>query len=187
MMPIFALLAFGLAQQPQSQAPRQGAASAPRAQTASLNTTMTAVTDVAAAVADVKAEADRFRTRAFNDPAGAVLESAASFKAACERLAAAARKAPPMICRSCMRGGSQPAFDRYRAYMPSLAGLGGRCVARLRAGASADASQAQLRRTSIDMSNLVVTGLRPYEQRIGEIRAHLQPATPRPSQRPGGD
>ncbi len=115
-----------------------------------------------------------------------MLESAAAFTAACERLRAAARKAPPMICRSCISGGGQPAFDRYRAFMPSLASLGGRCAAQLRTRAAADASQAQLRRASIDLSNLIVAGLQPYERRIGEIRATLRPATPRGAQRPGG-
>jgi hypothetical protein len=198
MMPILTLLlATFMTQQPPSTPPRQtdGAtrspANAPAQQgqtpqsTATVNSTMTAVTDVAGAVADVKAEVDRFRTRAFNEPTGSVLESAAAFRVACERLAAVARKAPQMICRSCITGRGQPAFDRYRAFMPTLAGLGGRCATRLRTKVTADASPAVLRQTSIDMSNLIVAGLRPYEQRVAEIRATLAPTTPRRAPGPG--
>ncbi|MFI5206541.1 MAG: hypothetical protein ACHQU8_03915 [Gemmatimonadales bacterium] len=169
MMPITTLLLAGLiTQQPQTP---------PR--TRPIDSTMTAVTNVAQAVADVRAEVDRFRTRAFNDPTGSVLESAAAFRTACERLTAAARAAR-MICRHCIGGRGQPAFDHYRVFMPSLVGLGGRCVTRLRTSVTADASPAVLRQTAIDMSNMMVAGLRPYEQRIGEIRASLPSAPPTP-------
>jgi hypothetical protein len=199
MMPILTLLlAAFMTQQPQSTTRRPADpatrspanAPAPQAQTpppaGPLDSTMTAVTSVARAVADVKAEADRFRTRAFNDPTGSVLESAAAFRTACERLAAVARTGPRMICRHCISGRGQPAFDRYRAFLPSLVGLGGRCATRLRTKVTADVAPAVLRQTAIDMSNLIVTGLRPYEQRVGDIRAVLAP-TPRPAPRRGGN
>lgn len=199
MMPILTLLLAGfMNQQPQSTTRRHAdpatssRPTAPAAQAQDprpagpLDSTMTAVTNVARAVADVKAEADRFRTRAFNDPIGSVLESAAAFRTACERLTEVARTAPQMVCRHCIGGHGQPAYDHYRAFLPSLAGLGGRCVTRLRTKVTADASPAVLRQTAIDMSNLVVTGLRPYERRVGEIRALLVPAR-RPASRRGGN
>ncbi|MFI5280256.1 MAG: hypothetical protein ACHQU1_07160 [Gemmatimonadales bacterium] len=199
MMPILTLLLVGfVSQQPQSTTPRRAAPATPGsatspaqrqrtpAQAAAMDTTMRVVADVALIVADVKAETDRFRTRAFNDPTGSVLESAAAFRAACERLAAAARAAPPKMCRTCLRPQSQPAFNHYRAFLPTLAGLGGRCAARLRTKVTADASQAVLRQTAIDMSNMMIAGLRPYEARIGEIRATLTPTNSRAAPRPGG-
>jgi hypothetical protein len=200
MIPILTMLLAGfMTQQPQSM-PRRHADPAPPSsanspaprpqappQAAAIESTMAAVTNVAQVVADVKAEADRFRTRAFNDPTGSVLESAAAFRTACERLTAAARTAPRMICRSCISGRGQPAFDRYRAYLPSLADLGGRCATRLRTKVTADVSPAILHQTAIDMSNMIVTGLRPYEQRIGAIRATLAPARPQRSPRRGAN
>ncbi len=197
MMPIPTLLLAALiAQQPQSTTRRQAGpatrspatAPAPQAQAprpaGPLDSTTAAVTNVARAVADVKAEVDRFRTRAFNDPIGSVLESAAAFRAACERLTAAARAGPRMMCHSCIGGGGQPAFDRYRAFLPSLAGLGGRCVTRLRTRVTPEASPAVLRQTAIDMSNLIVAGLRPYERRIGDMQAALTaPARSAPRRR----
>ena len=177
MMPIITLLLAGLIlQQPQPQTPPQAG---------QVDSTTHAVTSVAEAVADVKAEVDRFRTRAFNDPTGSVLESAAAFRTACERLASVARAAPRMICRHCISGRGQPAFDRYRAFMPSLVGLGGRCVTRLRTKVTPGASPAVLRQTAIDMSNMMLAGLRPYEQRIAEIRSTLAPSAPPPPRRRG--
>src|SRR5579859_4020768 len=153
-----------------------GAAQQPRQNPAlirQLDSNTKALTDVAQAVANVRAETDRFRTRAFNDPAGSVLESAVAFRSACDSVAAAATRARRQICRSCQRGRLQATLDNYRVYMPTLAELGRRCAARLRARVTASSSQASLHQTALEMSNMLVTGLRTYERKVADVRGAM--------------
>jgi hypothetical protein len=80
---------------------------------------------------------------------------------------------------------SQPAFDHYRAWLPSLASMGGRCATSLRTRVTEQSSPATLRQEAIDMSNLLLSTLGIYEQRVAEVRASLS-GTPQPApHRPG--
>lgn len=171
MMTILTIALAAAAAQPPSQA--RAAASRDSIAARQRDTTFEAIIDVGRAVADARAEADRFRTRAFNDPIGSVLESAAAFRAACQHLAEVARSSPRKICRSCLDGGTQPAFDRYRAAMPALESLGNRCAARLRTRVTARTPPAALHQEAINLSNLMIRGLGPYERRVADVRANL--------------
>jgi hypothetical protein len=137
------------------------------------DTTMEAVTQVSRAVAEVRAEVDRFRMVAYNDPNGSLFESAAAFRTRCEDLAKSAEKAPATMCRRCMAAQAQAAVDAFRAYLPRVTALGNRCAATLRRarGTREDStSAAALRRQARPLSEVITTGLQGYETRMTEVR-----------------
>jgi hypothetical protein len=203
MTTIFALLLVAAAlQQPERPARRPAPppvsrspaspAPAPNASTAqagdpprktAFDTTAGAISDVGRAVADVRAELDRFQVTASNDPGGTLLEYAGVFQAKCRELATTAQRSSRVMCRRCVGGGAQPAIDQYRAYLPTLAQTASRCAAtlqRLRRGDDA-AAAAALRRGRYDISQSLIAGLRAYEARLSRVLSVLrgQPATQR--------
>ena len=146
------------------------------------------IVDIGAAIADVKSEFDRFRTAAYNDPSGTLLEYAATVRTKCQALAAAAQKGARVICRHCVGGGVQPAVDQYRAYLPVVSQLGSRCVAevqRLR-GRGDDAGTAALRKGARNFSDSILNGVRGYEAHLAPLLAVLGGHSMAPAHRPGG-
>jgi hypothetical protein len=195
-------LAFGATQQPQQShqprrraepvtrspanlAPTPNGAAAPQAPAPrnAYDSTVTVVVNVGRAVADVKAELDRFQMTAQGNAPGEVLEKSDAFRSKCQDLAAAARRGPRMMCRHCASRAAQVAFDRYKAFLPTLAQLGTRCsntLQRLR-GRDPDAAVQALRRESRNIGDFMVTGFRQYEARLTQVREVLGGPAPRRS------
>src|SRR5712692_8363179 len=133
MMTILVLLAAAAVQQPSRTRPatvtRSPANLAPspndnsRPQAPKLrnayDTTLGAVEDIGRAVANVRAEMDRFRMTAANDAGGEVMESSAAFRSKCQDLTAASLKARRVMCRSCAARRLQSALNDYRAFLPA--------------------------------------------------------------------
>jgi len=145
------------------------------------DTTIAAIVAVGRAVADVRAELDRFHQRAGSGASGEVLESSQAIMARCQDLTTASRNAGRAICRSCITRASQPAFDNYRAFMPTLAQLGTHCLTtfqRLR-HREPEAAVAAIRREARPISDFMVSGLRQYEARLTPVRQALSGASPR--------
>lgn len=175
-------LAFALQQQPAPPPPPANAR----------DTTMRVIYDVGLAVADVRAYIDRFRTVVFNDSnaVGTITQVATALKNACAEAARQAATGRRVMCTHCLQSSLQPAFNEYRAYLPSLEGLGQRCAARLQQADPAHQKPAQLRDLALSLSQTVVTGLGVYERRLGRVLGALRaparrtPAAPqtRPSQ-----
>lgn len=143
----------------------------------SSDTTLFQVVAIGRAVAEVKAELDRFRMLARNDDSGRLTESSDMFRTRCQELAVVAQKAGRTMCRTCLTRGLQPAINQYRAFMPSLARLGTRCAATLGRLRVADpvAAAGNLRRGARNMSTFMVAGLRRYEARLVPVRQALMP------------
>jgi hypothetical protein len=147
----------------------------------SSDTTLFQVVAIGRAVAEVKAEFDRFRMLALNDDSGRLMESSDVFRTRCQELAVAAQKAGHTMCRSCLTRSLQPAINQYRAFMPSLARLGTRCASTLGRLRVADPVTAagNLRRGARNMSSFMVAGLRQYEARLMPVRQALTAPPPR--------
>jgi hypothetical protein len=178
MTTILALLIAAAWQQPQAL-PQD-----PPPRTSS-DTTILQVVAIGRAVAEVRAEVDRFRMLAFNDDGGRLVESSAVFQTGCQEPAVAAQKAGHTMCRSCLNRSLQPAINQYRAFMPSLARLGSRCAATLGRLRVSDpvAATGNLRRGARNISTFIVAGLRQYEARLTPVRQAL---TAPPPPRRGG-
>ena len=152
------------------------------------DSTVTVVVNVGRAVADVKAELDRFQMTAQGNAPGEVLESSGAFKARCQDLAAVARRGPRMMCRHCGSRAAQAAFDRYRAFLPTLAQLGTRCsntLQRLR-GPDPEAAARAMKREQRNIGDFMVAGLRQYEVRLAAVREAMGGATPSRRSGPSG-
>ena len=148
----------------------------------SSDTTLYQVVAVGRAVAEVRAELDRFRMLAFNDDGGRLMEGSAVFRTRCQELAVASQKAGHTMCRSCLNRSLQVAINQYRLFMPSLARLGTRCASTLGRLQVADpvAAAARLRRGARNISTFMVAGLRQYEARLMPVRQAVSgPPPPR--------
>lgn len=177
------LLLAAVSQQPAS---RQGSAAAPTARSAqqpepaglqssseAVDSVVSAVTHIGAAVAEVKSSLELYRRAAFNEPAGALLQWAGRFSRSCQELAQAVERHQGKLCRSCLPSQAQRAVDGYRGYMPALARMGRQCstrVQRVSASTPADSVPARLRREARPIGNSIVEGLRPYEAHLQEVR-----------------
>src|SRR5258708_4985429 len=164
-----------LAPAPNGAVPLQG----PPPRTA-YDSTVAVIVDVGHAVADVKAELDRFQMTAQGNTSGEVLESSAAFKGKCQDLAAAATRGPRMMCRHCGSRAAQAAFTDYRLFLPTLARLGTRCATTLQRlrGPDPEATARAMKREQRNIGDFLVQGLRQYEARLTPGREALaaQPA-----------
>jgi hypothetical protein len=139
------------------------------------DSTVTVIVNVGRAVADVKAELDRFQMTAQGNATGEVLESSGNFKAKCQELTAVATRGPRMMCRHCGSREALAAFNNYRLFLPTLAQLGTRCsttLQRLRAR-DPDAAAQALKREQRNIGEFMVQGLRQYEARLAPVRTAL--------------
>lgn len=139
------------------------------------DTTMQVVVRVGRAVAEVRAELDRFHRLAFNGEPGEVVQSSGALRQQCQELAASSRAGNRVMCRSCARGSLQQALNNYHAFLPTLGQLGQRCsttLQRLSAGTS-DRVAANMRREVGTISGFLVDGLRQYEARLTPVRQAL--------------
>lgn len=145
------------------------------------DTTIGAVAAIGRAVAEVKAELDRFRMLSRNESGGEMVESGATLRTRCQELATASQLGRRTMCRSCARRNVQAALDQYRVFLPSLAQLGTRCATTLQRlrGTDPVAGTANLRREARNISDFVVAGLRQYEARLSPVLQALSGTTPR--------
>jgi hypothetical protein len=137
------------------------------------DSTVAAIREVGAKVADVKSYLELYRRAAFNDPSGVVLQNADLFRNSCRALAEETDSGRHVLCRHCLSADAQRAVERYRAYLSSLAQLGRQCAARMvqvRGGSNGAAAVERLRREARPMSARIVAGLTPYEARLREVR-----------------
>jgi hypothetical protein len=160
--------------------PQQAAPARPAPPTAP-ESTVAAITDIGTRVAEAKNAYDVFRRSAFNDPNGKVLERAEVFRTSCRQMAEAADRGQRMLCRACFPAAVQASVDRYREVLPSLGRTGRQCASRvqqLRAGVTPDTAALRLRRDVRPMGERLVTGVRPYEARLEEVRRQFGWAQP---------
>jgi len=145
------------------------------------DSTLSAVVLVGRAVAEVKAELDRYLMTSRRQASGEVLESSQALHTRCQDLAAAARRAPRLMCRHCLSRQAQPAFDGYRAYLPSLSQVGDRCATTLQRmrGRDPESSVQKLKTQAHTVSEPLITGLRQYEAKLTPVRQALGGPPPR--------
>ena len=124
------------------------------------------------AVAEVKTAMDAFR-RASIEPDGVMLERAALLRAKCRALTTTAEQQGRRLCRTCVGREQRTSLDAYRAYLPSLQRVAQQCattITRLGSGQGVAGAATRLRRESRNISNRIVEGLVPYEQRLTAVR-----------------
>jgi hypothetical protein len=180
MIPILVAL---LVQTQQPAAPRSPAASAAQAplqmQTGTreprtpYDTTVLAVRRIGIAVAEVKSGLDGFNRAAAREPAAVVVERATRLQERCQTMARSAAEDGRLLCRSCVRGEQAAALERYRTYLASLQRVGAQCstaVARERRTGVPEPAASGLRRQARTISEGIVAGLVPYEQRLEGVR-----------------
>jgi len=184
LIPLLALLTQQPAQRPHQRPaptpPQGGQAEIARAPTlrTPYDTTRQSIIELGTRVADVRSLLELYRRAAFNDPDGAVLESAGRLSRGCRMLADSVDVARRKICRHCLSPSAQSAVEDYRAYLPTLAGVARQCSTRLHQLATGDSSAARLRREALPVSNRLVTGVRPYEARLQQVRIAFGWAAP---------
>jgi len=135
--------------------------------------TVTAIRRIGVAVAEVKSGMESFNRAAAREPSGVVVERALLLQSACRGLAQSVATDGPGLCRGCVRGQQAAALEQYRTYLASLARVGTQCstsVARHRSTGTVDGMAAGLKREAHAMSQRIVEGLVPYEQRLAVLR-----------------
>lgn len=137
------------------------------------DSTVAAIRRIGVAVAEVKSGLESFNRAAAREPSGVVVERALLLQTACQGLARSAVADGRVLCRGCVRGQQATALEQYRAYLNSLARVGTQCstsVARHRDTGTVDGMAAGLKREVHTMSQRIVEGLVPYEQRLAAVR-----------------
>jgi hypothetical protein len=170
---------------PVAQAQTQPASSQPRTP---YDSTVAAIRRIGLAVAEVKSSMDAFGRAAAREPSAVVVERAGSLQTRCQTLARSAAQDGRILCRSCVTGERREALDHYRAYLASLERVGSQCVtsiARLRRAGTMDQVAEGLKREARTISQRIVAGFVPYEQRLLVLRQAFgwapPPSRPRPS------
>lgn len=192
---------FGLAallmQQPQPRpAPRAARADTPSAPLilpnetprSAYDTAIAAVAFVSSRVADVRSTLDRYRLAVFNQADGEVVEVARLLNTSCRALADATRRAPRVLCLSCVNPTMRPRMATYKDGLPRLQGAMQRASATLTRSVSRTPapSAAGLRRDFRPLSAAIVAALQDYERRLGGVLEELggpgmRATPPRPS------
>lgn len=179
-MMIEVLMAVGLAvQQPAAQQPAP-ARQQPTSDV-SVEGTISAVSDIAVKVANLKSELDQMRRAVYNSPGGVVLVRANELRGACDSLVSVIERREQHICRDCMTARHQAPVSAYRAYLPQLSRAGRQCsaqITQLRQGttSNADSAAARTRRVFEPVSSGLIDALRGYEQRLEPVRRVLGPS-----------
>ncbi len=146
------------------------------------DSTIMAVQNVGQRVADVRGDLEHFRMLLVTDSlaSGAHVEAADALKRACDSLTTVAAQGPRIMCTRCMGAALQRAFNGYRGYLPAVSEMSRRCSARLERTRIETASPSVKRQVALDLSTLIVSGLRPYERHVSEVIAAMRaPAHPR--------
>jgi hypothetical protein len=161
--------------------------SSPSQPTTPYDSTVGALTDIGTKVAEVRSTYDLYRRAAFNDPNGALVERAALYRTNCRALSDATRQGERRICHSCLPRNVQAVVDRYRAHLPALRTVAEQCASRidrLRARGNENVVAAAMRADVRAEGGRLVTGLRPYEERVTDVRRVMgwdqQPIVPTP-------
>ncbi len=138
------------------------------------------IIQVGEAVADVKTGLELYRRAVFNSTASDITVTAFYLGRACRTLDLQARLAQRRVCRRCADAPLQRALEGYREAMPMLARMGTRCADRLeRLSSGPDSSAARaLKRNVRAISDLVIAGIVPYEQRLAVVRVRAGWARP---------
>lgn len=137
------------------------------------DSTVAAVRRIGVSVAQVKSGLDEFNRAAAREPSGVVVERALLLQNACLGLTRSAQNDGRALCRSCVSGREAAALEQYRNYMASLARVGSQCstsIARQRATGTVEGMATGLKREAQAMSQRIVQGLVPYEQRLQAMR-----------------
>ena len=160
---------------------QQQPATRPSTDTSTVAASRQAITDVGMSVAEVRSALDLYRRAAFNSPNSVAVERAQVLRRRCGELDVAARAARTRICRRCFAAGVQPAIERYRGGLVGTAQLGARCAGVVARRLRADPTGAAARSDARSASELIVEGLRPYEDRVHGVRVAfgLEVAAPR--------
>jgi hypothetical protein len=153
--------------------------------TSALAASRQAITDVGMSVAEVRSALDLYRRAAFNSPNSVAVERAQVLRSRCAELDVTARAARTRICRACFTAAVQPAIERYRGGLAGTAQLGARCAGTLARRLRADPAGTAARSDARSASDLIVVGLRPYEDRVSGVRVALglEVAAPQPAPR----
>ncbi len=181
------LLAFGVQQQ---QQPRR--APAELSGPAAYDTSFAAINQVGFAGAYVKSALDLLRRAVFNSPDAEVLSAAGNLRAKCRELDSTATGVPRRICRHCGSPQVRSALQRYRASLPSLARVGGRCASRVAVLSRGSGAAARIKREFFTLSNPIIEGLRADERHYPDVEIAMQggvappPAVPLRRPRPAG-
>jgi hypothetical protein len=171
------LTAITLLQQPQSQQQQ-------RARQAAFNSSKAAVAGVAGRVAEVKSALDVYRRAVFNGTDAEVLANSEYLRRSCLDVDLAAVQAARRICRGCAAADVDAGFDGYRAGLPALRGMSGRCAARLGQLARGQNAAKRLRAEVRAIGNPIVLELRDYERRLDRLMQSLNANPPAPAARP---
>jgi hypothetical protein len=189
MLATFPLLLAAALQVPQAAPRATPLPAAPRSASPAYDSVVSAVSQIGVAVAEVKSGLELYRRASFNEPDGELLRWAEQFGRSCRQLTQTVERQQPKLCSNCLPTDAQRAIDRYRAYMPTLARMGRDCGTRLQrtsASTPADSVPARLRRDARPVGNKVVEAIRPYEDRLQQVRIAFgwqPPPTPAPSPR----
>jgi hypothetical protein len=164
---------------------QQQPATRPSTDTSAVATSRQAITDVGMSVAEVRSALDLYRRAAFNSPSSVAVERAQVLRRRCAELDVAARAARTRICLRCFAADVQPAIERYRGGLVGTAQLGVRCAGVLARRLRADPTGTAARSDARSASELIVEGLRPYEDRVRGVRVALglEVAAPQPAPR----
>lgn len=164
---------------------QQQPATRPSTDTSAVAASRQAITDVGMSVAEVRSALDLYRRAAFNSPNSVAVERAQVLRRRCAELDVAARAARTRICLRCFAADVQPAIERYRGGLVGAAQLGARCAGVMARRFRADPTGAAARSDARSASELIVEGLRPYEDRVRGVRVALglEVAAPQPGLR----
>jgi hypothetical protein len=164
---------------------QQQPATRPSTDTSAVAVSRQAFTDVGMRVAEVRRALDLYRRAAFNSPNSVAVERAQVLQSRCAELDVAARAARTRMCRACFTADVQPAIERYRGGLVGAAQLGARCAGVMARRLRADPTGTAARSDARSASELIVEGLRPYENRVRGVRVAfgLEVAAPQPTPR----
>lgn len=156
----------------------------PPADTAALAASRQAISQVGFSVAEVRSALELFRRAVFNGTLPETVERAQVLQRRCSELETSVRAARAVICPRCFRPSAQPSVDRYRGGLPDVAQLGTRCAGLVARRLRADPTGGAVKRDVRTVTQMIVAGLQPYEDRVHALRVALgleapsQPAAP---------
>ncbi len=137
------------------------------------DTTVAAIRRVAVSVAEVKSGLEVFRRAAAREQSAIVVERASALEGKCQAMARVVVEEARRMCRTCVSGERLTALERYRTYLASVARVGTQCARTLgaeRRDRTVDQAAAGLKRQRRTLSDRIVAGLVPYEQRLAAVR-----------------
>ena len=158
----------------------------PPALQARRDSTMIVVNHVGIAVANARSDLDHYRQLVWNDSlaVATLLDAGHRLRDDCRQMTTSAQAGRQAMCTSCLIAAMQPAFNRYRAYLPQVAAVGTRCAARLDAAHLETAKPVELRQLVLALAAQLRTGLAAYQTRVSDVMASLTARSPTPAPQP---